>query len=112
MKRSILTILSLALVGAWIALNYVPVDLFSFTGMMQSSQVVTVFNGLLVVGAALFVMLQLMLLDSSIRLGELMNEHKSAHAININVVREVIWTALPLASTLGLIVICYIALTA
>lgn len=112
MKRSILTILSLAVVGAWIALNYLPVDLFSFTGIMQKGQVVTVFNGLLVIGAALFVMLQLMLLDSSIRLGELMNEHKSAHAININVVTEVLWTAVPLVSTLGLIVICYLALAA
>lgn len=111
MARRILTILSVAIVGAWIALNYLPVDLFSFTGMMQTGWLVSLFNGLLVAGAGIFLMLQLLLLDSSIRLGELMNEHKSAHAININVVTEVAWTALPLVSTLGLIVVCYFILT-
>ena len=112
MVRSLLSILSLAVVGGWIALNYLPVKLFSFSGVMGNSQVLPLFNGLLVAGAVIFVMLQLMLVDSSVRLGELMNEHKSAHAININVVTEVMWTALPLIGTLGLIVVCYLALTA
>jgi len=111
-RTILLSILSLVIVGMWIALNYLPVELFSFSGMMGSSQMLSLFNILLVTGGVLFLMLQLMLLDSSIRLGELMNKHKSAHAININVVTEVMWTALPLASTLGLIVVCYLALAA
>ena len=107
MMRAIISFLSLGVVGGWIALNYLPVDLASTNGLMQNSRIVMISQWLLIIGAAVFVMLQLALVDSSVRLGELMNEHKSTHAINLNVMTEVMWTALPLVSTFGLIVVCY-----
>lgn len=110
MMRAAISLLSLAVVGGWIALNYLPVELGSTNGFLQGGGMPTFSLLVLAAGAGIFLMLQLMLVDSSVRLGELMNKHKSSHAININVVTEVMWTALPLVSTVGIIIVCYLIL--
>jgi heme/copper-type cytochrome/quinol oxidase subunit 2 len=111
MVRTLISLISLGVVGGWIALNYLPVDLASTNGFLQGNGAAGFAQVILVAGAGIFLMLQLMLLDSSVRLGELMNEHKSTHAINVNVVTEVMWTALPLLSTIAVIIVCYLVLT-
>ena len=108
MRRIFALFMLMAVIG-WIVISYLPASVITLPVISFPAELNQRFQGLLAGGFAIFLALQIWLVWTTVRNIQVAQRRSNSvvSELNLSLLREAIWTALPIVMTIGLALASY-----